>query len=191
MFTTGFSQEIPHIKTVGKTTIIDKDVYFEGKISLSTTYGDQSLSLKQIKENFNQEFHKKGLNFANLTENKTGYNAFYGYKSKGVILTFKTKNYNNFLKFLSSDVYGVQKLTYGAFVSLSDKETEIAFTKALKNARNKAEVIAKSTQQKVGKILSIDDNNLINSPMYNSVYYDRNPAEYIYQIIVTFELLNE
>jgi len=184
------AQEASTIKVIGKAIHIDNELNFEGTVSLSANYSSlpsEETSLSQMKSKYNEALKKNGLSIADLKEDQIGY-LYLGYDKEGILYHFKTPSLDKFNSFLASKSFGVHRHNYGYSIVISEKEAAIVASKAIKNAKEKAKIIAKSANKELGNIVYIEDNNIFNEKLRNSLYYDSNIGQYIYPITVTFEL---
>ena len=185
------SQETNTIKVIGQAIHIDNELNFEGSVSLSATYSSyptEAISLKELKTKYNEALKKNGLSITNLKEDPTGY-IYLRYDKDGLLYHFKTSSIDKFNNFLNSKTFGVRHLDYGYSIVISEKEASLLLAKAIKNAKNKAQLIAKAANKKLGDIVHIEDNNLINTELDQSLYYNWELGKYIYNINVTFKLM--
>lgn len=185
------AQETSTIKVIGRAIHIDYELNFEGTVSLSATYSSlpsEAISITQMKFKYNESLKKNGLSIADLKEDPIGY-LYMNSDKEGVLYHFKTPSLDKFNSFLASKSFGVYRLNYGYSILISEKEASLIASKAIKNAKEKAQTIARSVNKKLGGIVHIEDNNIFNQKLKNqSLYYDSKVGQYIYLITVTFEL---
>jgi len=176
---------------MGRTMHIDNELNFEGSVSLSATYSSypsEVISLVQMKSKYNEDLKKNGLSITDLREDKIGY-LYMGSDKEGTIYHFETPSLDKFNSFLASKSFGVYRLVSGYSIVISEDEASLAASKAIKNAKEKAQTIAKLANKELGDIVHIEDNNLVNIKLKNQpLYYDSDVGQYIYYINVTFEL---
>jgi len=192
----GLSQEKNTIEVLGRAIHIDSELTFESIVSLNNSDYSNSkevMSLDELKSRYNIALKKNGLSLTDLEEDLIGYIylRYYNYNKEGTMYHFKTTSEDKFNRFLKSKSFGFQSITYGYSMVISENEAQLVVAKAIQNAKEKAQAIAYAANKKVGDIVKVKDNNLINIRLKNQpLYYDYGfiPGRYIYDITVIFEL---
>ncbi len=190
----GKAQEKKTIKVPGRAIHIDKELTFKSTVSLNATYSSYSsdaISLKEMKSRYDDALKQNGLSLADLKEDPSGY-IYLGQDKAGTLYNFKTTSVEKFNRFLKSKSFSLQFITNGYSIVISKNEAQIVIAKAIENAKEQAKIIAEIANKKLGDILKVEDNNLINVEIKNQpIYYNLNIGEYVYDVSVIFELIDK
>ncbi|MDC6366411.1 MULTISPECIES: SIMPL domain-containing protein [Flavobacteriaceae] len=184
------AQEVTSIKVLGSARHLDETPAFYGSVTLSgaySSYPEDAMTLTQMKEKYDAALQKNGLSLDRLTENPMAY-VVLGHEKEGTVYEYKSSSLEEFIKFLDTKSWGVQRLNYGAKVTIDTQEAEKLLKKAIQNAQGKAEVIARIQGKQLGGILQITDKNEINNSQHVSMYYDQPLSSIRYDVEVTFSL---
>ncbi len=121
-----------------------------------------------------------------MNEDRFGYLTT-GFRKEGKLFVFETTSEKEYMKLLSVNLDGTQIYNrYVVYKLTSNIATKLA-KKAIENAKQKAGLVAKSTNKKIGDIITISDNN--QNKNKEVLYYDNLGDKGLYQVIVRFELL--
>jgi len=186
----GLSQKQTSIEVVGRSIHYDKTPLFKGDITLSTnfsSYPKDAISFKEMKLRYDEALKIHGLSLNKMTEDTMGYAQLY-YEKEGTLYTYKTTSVKDFQAFLSTKSFGLQSLYFGYEFTIDAQEAAFLLEEALKNAREQALIVASEIGKKVGKVISVEDKNPINTVLKKSMYYDHEIGKYPYDITVVFEL---
>ena len=175
--------EKPVKKYIAKVIVAKELIYdsHEGSSTETSATTIDALTDKYFKKLTAVNFDTKKLN-----EDKFGYLTT-GFRKEGKLFIFETTSVKEYVKLLSVNLDGIQIYNRYAVYKLStNAATEIA-KQAIENAKQKAKLVANSSNKKIGDIIVISDNNQNESK--EVLYYDNLDDKGLYQVIVRFELL--
>ncbi|WP_394750782.1 SIMPL domain-containing protein [Spongiimicrobium salis] len=156
-------------------------------ISLNNVYYEAQLTnLAELKATYLAKLEKAGIDTSTITDDALSY-ALLGYDKEGSILKYKTTSLESMKTFLSVKALDVTKSDTTLQTELNQDQMAAYAQLAIENARGKAEKIAQKIGRKVGKIMSINDNN--SAKITESLYYGSLINQREYYISVSFELL--
>ncbi len=110
----------------------------------------------------------------------------YNSDNNGTVLYFETSSKEEFANLLSIKSDGVVILYKDVVLEITNKQKEELVKNALKDAEQKANVIAKKSHKKLGKLLMIKDDNYLKA---KEALYFYTEDQKIYQLTVRYELL--
>ena len=189
------AQQQPNtIRVNAKTVYVDPEPVYKAEISLSAAYSgseNNMMSLNQMKELFKKTLEEAGLSWKNIKEHDGlfGFETM-GFKQEGVIYEYKTASVKEMKRFLNIKMPILQSLDAASSIELNSQEADKIIQMTLDKSYKKATLLAKAMKRKVGKIISISENtgSLIGKPYDTSLYYDRTPGEFYYDLMVVYEL---
>ncbi|MDY7394291.1 SIMPL domain-containing protein [Aureibaculum sp. 2210JD6-5] len=147
-------------------------------------YGNTECNtLDELKEKYFDKLKEKGIDPNKLKEQKIEYLSMY-YQREGTVYYYEATTEEEVQKVLSARVNGVTNNGLEYRMELDDALYDNLIEKALEQAEDKANRIAKKANRKVGKIAMISDNSYTYEDW---VYYS--PKDEYLRINVVFELL--
>lgn len=156
-------------------------------ISLNNIYYDApGMTFPEIKTSYMNNLSKAGISKAKISEDDLAYTIM-GYEKEGTIIAFKTTSIEELKTFLGVKSLGVSRSETTMKFTLTDEEMANYAKLAFKNAKSKAEALAKKIGRTVGKVSTISDNN--SNKVSGSLYYTNEINTRDYYISVSFELL--
>jgi uncharacterized protein YggE len=174
------------IEVVGTTTY--KRTVEQYNVTIIITedalYNNGSERFAELKETYLTRVKDSGIDTSKLKENEFQYLTT-GYVKEGTVLSFETKFKDELIKLLKIKSRGV--IIYNRYATYKPTDIEALSKKAIENARQKAEGIAKNINKKLGTIIAIEDNN--STEIREAIYEDSTVVPVNYRIIVRFELL--
>ncbi|WP_430908543.1 SIMPL domain-containing protein [Maribacter sp. 2-571] len=186
------AQEQPNtIKVSARAIHLDATPLFKATVSLSGTYSSlppEMVTLEKLKKQYKDALEAKNIAWNDLKENPNvfGYETL-RYEKEGTLYEFRTESVDKMKKFLQVKSLGVQVLNYDAIVTVDDDEITQLSKKALSNATERATAIAQAMGKQLGEVKEVEDlNNRWGEEIVSTIYYDRDPGEYIYIINVIF-----
>ncbi|MEL0652661.1 SIMPL domain-containing protein [Algibacter sp. TI.3.09] len=155
------------ISVIGETekTIIDQNytviialqqiMVYDGQVEVEAT------SLEDVTRNYIKKLNEAGIDFSRFRRNTYYELAMsYGQNRETAYYYLKTTNKDEARKIINLKASGVSVASSEVEPKkLTDKELAALSTKAIENAREKAELIAKKLNKTIGKIVSISDQN--------------------------------
>ncbi len=162
---------------------------FSAKMILSMVnvyYDAQTTNIAELKSTYMEKLAKAGIPTEQVVEKPFHY-AMLGYDKEGTVYEFKTKSIETLQKFLMVKAIGVQKNDTNLKTTLTDQQMAEYATAAYEDAKEKASMLAKKIDRKIGKATFINDSN--RNEIVESLYYGSSADTRDYQISVTFELL--
>jgi len=174
------------IEVAGTTTYKKSVEKYHATIIISEDmlYNNGSERFADLKEMYLTKVKASNIDISKFKESEFQYLTT-GYNKEGTVFNFETKSRDEFIKGLKIKSLGV--VVFSRYVSYKLVDTEVLSKKAIDNARQKAEKIAKNTNKKVGSIILIKDDNI--NEIRESIYEDNTVVPVNYQITVRFELL--
>ncbi len=164
--------------------IVSKELIYDSHTGSSTD--TLATTINTLTEKYFKKLTTTNFDTKKLKEDKFGYLTT-GFRKEGKLLVFETASEKEYMKLLSVNLDGTQIYNrYAVYKLTTNTATELA-KKAIENAKQKAQLVAKSTNRKIGEIITISDNNQNKSK--EVLYYDNLGDTGLYQVIVRFELL--
>lgn len=188
-----FAQERDLIQVLGRTSFVDPEPRYQSYIALSLDQANTdgtAENLDQLKEEFKQVLEQKGLSWDSVKEtpNTFGYETL-NYLKEGIIYEFNTASAEQMKRFMTLRMTGLSRLMSSAIIVIDMDEAKTISEKAIKNAEQKAQIIATASGRKLGKIAHIEEQySLIDEEIKTSIYFDRPGNEFFYNINVTYTL---
>ncbi len=179
------------IKVGARAVHIDAAPLFKATVALSGTYSSlpaEMVTLEKLKKQYKDALEAKGISWGNLKENPNvfGYETL-RYEKEGTLYEYRTESVEKMKKFLQTKSLGVQVLNYDSLITIDDDEITKLSQKAVANATKRATAIAQAMGKQLGEIQEVEDlNNRWGEEVVSTIYYDREPGEYIYMINVIF-----
>ncbi len=147
-------------------------------------YGNNECnSLEELKKKYFDKLKEKGIDPAQLEEKKIEYLSMY-YQREGTVYYYEAATEEEVTKILSTKVNGVTSNGLEYKVEIDNDVYDSLIEKAIHQAKDKANRIAKKVNKKVGEIAMISDNTYGHDDW---VYYS--PKDEYIRINVVFELL--
>ncbi len=147
-------------------------------------YGNTECNtLEELKKKYFDKLKEKGIDPTKLEEKKIEYLSMY-YQREGTIYYYEASTEEEVSKVLSARVNGVTNNGLEYKMEIDDAAYDSLVEKAIKQAKSKANRIAKIANKKVGEIATISDNSYGHEDW---VYYS--PKDEYVRINVVFELL--
>ncbi len=153
-------------------------------ISEDMLYNNGSEDFSELKETYLAKVKASGIDISKLKESEFQYLTT-GYNKKGTVFNFVTKDKEELIKVLRIKSLGV--IIYNRYVTYKPINIELLSKKAIENARQKADKIAKNTNKKIGTIIAIEDSNV--NEIREAIYEDSIEMSVNYQMTIRFELL--
>ncbi len=193
LFTCNLKAQEQHntIKVSARAVHIDAAPLFKATVSVSGTYSSlppEMVTLEKLKKQYKDALEAKDISWDKLKENPNvfGYETL-RYEKEGTLYEYRTESVEKMKKFLQIKSLGVQVLNYDAIITIDDDEITKLSQKALANATKRATAIAQAMGKQLGEIQEVEDlNNRWGEEVVSTIYYDREPGEYIYMINVIF-----
>lgn len=188
-----FAQQLANtIKVTARIIYIDPDPTYKATISLSnpSSYDYDYVSLAELKERFKKKVEESGLSWSSIKEHPGtfGYETM-RYNKEGALYLYETKSVEEMKRFLTIKLPILQVLDMSSAIVIDDKEVEIITQMALDKSFKQATLLAKNAKKKLGGIIALKENGaLFNKPYEVSLYYDRPPGEFYYDMEVTYEI---
>ncbi|WP_157491678.1 P-loop NTPase family protein [Maribacter thermophilus] len=188
-----FAQQLANtIKVTARIIYIDPDPTYKATISLSnpSSYDYDYVSLAELKERFKKRVEESGLSWSSIKEHPFtfGYETM-RYNKEGALYLYETKSVEEMKQFLNIKLPILQVLDMSSAIVIDDKEVEIITQMALDKSFKQATLLAKNAKKKLGGIIALKENGaLFNKPYEVSLYYDRPPGEFYYDMEVTYEI---
>jgi len=182
---TGIAQfEKPVQKYVAKLAVSEDIIYDRHNESAGDSL---ALTVDVLIDTYFKKLAAANFDPKKLVEDPFGYLTI-GFRKEGKLFTFETTSKEEYKKVLSVSLDGTQIYSKYLVYKLSTN-TEIELSKrAIENAKQKAEIITKSTNKKIGDIITISDNNNRNE-IKEVLYFDNLDEKGLYDVTVRFELL--
>jgi len=147
-------------------------------------YGNNECNtLDELKKKYFDKLKEKGIDPTKLEEKKIEYLSMY-YQREGTVYYYEATTEEEVSKILSAKVNGVTNNGLEYKTEMDDALYDSLIEKAIKQAKDKANRIAKKANKKVGEIAMISDNSYGHEDW---VYYS--PKDEYVRINVVFELL--
>lgn len=189
------AQQQPNtIKVSAKTVYVDPEPTYNAEVSLSAAYAgsdNNMMTMNQMKAHFKKTFEESGLSWESIKEHDGpfGFETM-GFKQEGVIYKYKTISVEEMKKFLNIKMPILQRQDITSSIELDPQEAEKIIQMTLDKSYKKAALLAKAMKREIGKVISISENtgSLIGKPYATSLYYDRTPGEFYYDLVVVYEL---
>ncbi|OWW26652.1 hypothetical protein [Zobellia galactanivorans] len=188
------AQQQPNtIRVSARAIYIDPDPVFKADVSLTDSYSDQSINkmqIDQMRAHFKKIIEDNGLSWNDIKEHPGtfGFETM-GYNKEGIIYQYKTKSAENMKQFLKIKSPLIQSLNMTSNIQIDDREAEKITQMAFDKSYKQASLLAKTMNKDLGNILSVQENGSVFGKQYGvSLYYDRPPGEFYYDIMVTYEL---
>ncbi|SIS39265.1 hypothetical protein SAMN05421766_101416 [Zobellia uliginosa] len=188
------AQQQPNtIKVNARVTYIDPEPVFRADISLTDSYSDQSINkmqIDQMRAHFKKLIEDNGLSWKDIKEHPGifGFETM-GYNKEGIIYQYETKSAENMRQFLKIKSPLIQSLNMTSNIHIDNNEAEKITQMAFDKSYEKASLLAKTMHKDLGDIISVQENGSVYGKQYGvSLYYDRPPGEFYYDIAVTYEL---
>ncbi|MDO6516011.1 hypothetical protein [Zobellia uliginosa] len=188
------AQQQPNtIKVNARATYIDPEPVFKADISLTDSYSDQSINkiqIDQLRAHFKKLIEENGLSWKDIKEHPGtfGFETM-GYKKEGIIYQYETKSAENMRQFLKIKSPLIQSLNTTSYIQIDKSEAEKITQMAFDKSYEQASLLAKTMNKDLGDIISVQENGSVYGKQYGvSLYYDRPPGEFYYDIVVTYEL---
>ncbi len=164
--------------------IVSKDLIYDSHADSSTD--TLATTIDVLTEKYLKKLTAANFDTKKLKEDRFGYLTA-GFRKEGKLFVFETTSKEEYMKLLSVNFDGTQVYNrYAVYKLTQDIATALA-KKAIEKAKHKAQLVAKSTNRKIGDIITISDNNRNESK--EVLYYDNVDDTGLYQVIVRFELL--
>ncbi len=154
-------------------------------VSLNNVYSHEYMTFTEVIDNYLVELAAAGITKSELSDDPLGYQLM-GYEKEGTIVSYITTSLKKLQKFLEVKVEGVIKSDVTFKLETSNSQIEKYAKAAITDAKNKAEMVAKSIGKKIGDIVHIEDSNYTSSP--EALYYGNTLGMRTYYAAVTFEL---
>ncbi|MBD1261682.1 hypothetical protein HZY62_13840 [Maribacter polysiphoniae] len=188
-----FAQQLPNtINVRARVTYIDPDPTYNAIISLSNTsnYDYDSVSLAELKERFKKSVTESGLLWDSIKEHPGtfGFETM-RYNKEGILYLYETKSVEGMKRFLNIKLPILQNLEMSSTVEIDSQEAEKITQMALDKAFKQATLLANKAKKKLGDIVALKEHGgLFDKPYQVSLYYNRPPGEFFYEIEVTYEI---
>lgn len=184
-------QEDPVIKVSGHAAHFDDATTYTALVSISTalsSYASEAIGLEELKNRYRKALNDVGIAWEELEEEPQTFGfEVLGYEQKGTIYEFSTTSSDKMRRFLAVKSFGVQRLRDQATFTIDKEESQRLIEKALANAKEKAESVARAMGKKLGPIKEIEDfNNRWGQQVENALYYDVSPSRYKCYINVVY-----
>lgn len=180
------------ISVIGETekTITDENytviialqqiMVYDGQVEVEAT------SLEDVTRNYIKKLDEAGIDFSRFRRNNYYELAMsYGQNREAAYYYLKTTNKDEARKIINLKSSGVSVASSEVeSKKLTDKELAALSVKAIENARQKAELIAKKLNKTIGEIVSISDQNT--NAQYNQSYGTKSLQPH--SVTVAFEL---
>jgi len=153
-------------------------------LSKDVLYNDELETYEGMKKKFLDKVKASQVAISKLREDEFLYLTT-GYRKQGIVFVFETASKDELIRFMRIKSLGATMHNRNVVF----KQTDIAILskKAIENARQNAEKIAKNTGQSVGEIIALVDDNTIE--IKEAIYDDNTESEIYYKLGVRFELL--
>ncbi len=189
------AQQQPNtIKVNARVVYVDPEPTFKATVSISSAFSsfdNDMMSLNQMKEHFKKTLEDNGLSWNNIKKHKGtfGFETM-GYKKEGAIYEYETSSAEAMKIFLNIKLPILYRLDATSVIELDNQEAEKITRMALEKAAKKATFLTKAMKRQLGKILSIEQDigDLVGKPFATTLYYDRIPGEFFYDVTVVYEL---
>lgn len=188
-----FAQQLPNtIKVTSRIMYIDPDPTYKATISLSnpSSYDYDYVSLTELKERFKKKVEESGLSWSSIKEHPGtfGYETM-RYNKEGALYLYETKSVEEMKQFLNIKLPILQVLDMSSAIVIDDEEAEKITQMALDKALRQARLLTQKAKKKLGSIVALKEHGgLFTKPYEVSLYYDRTPGEFFYEIEVTYEI---
>lgn len=149
--------------------------------SVASDYGETEgrKSFEDLKKSFFAKAKEAGLNESQFKEDKLAYQALQLFR-EGSLYTFTTSSRDDLLK--------AAKLANGSVINITSSrikfkpvaKDEKSYTAAFQNAKEKAAIIAKSINKKLGSVLTVGDLTPQDSEVDENYYFKPVTDRYVY-----------
>lgn len=146
---------------------------------------NENITFDKIKSDYFDKLKNSNVSITELKEDALAYTAM-GYRKKGMVYQFETTSQEKFIKLLSISFSGTnvnEKYVY--YKPLPSKQVEDLSRRAIADAKTRAEIIAKSADKKIGRILSL---NNYKEESKRGFYSTRDLTDHIFTVSVKYEL---
>ena len=189
------AQQQPNtIKVNARVVYVDPEPTFKATVSISSAFSsfdNDMMSLTQIKEHFKKTLEDNGISWNAIKEHEGtfGFETM-GYKKEGAIYEYNTSSAEAMKIFLNIRLPILYRLDATSVIELDSQEAEKITLMALEKASKKATLLTKAMKRELGKIISIEQNigDMVGKPFSTTLYYDRIPGEFFYDVSVVYEL---
>lgn len=180
------------IKVNARVTYIDPNPTYKAVVSLSNTsnYDYDSMNVTELKERFKKSVTESGLSWAGIKEHPGtfGFETM-RYNKEGILYLYETKSVEGMKRFLNIKLPILQNLEMSSTVEIDSQEAEKITQMALDKAFKQATLLANKAKKKLGDIVALKEHGgLFDKPYQVSLYYNRPPGEFFYEIEVTYEI---
>ncbi|MDY7396559.1 SIMPL domain-containing protein [Aureibaculum sp. 2210JD6-5] len=146
---------------------------------------DENITFEKIKSDYFGKLKNSNVDITKLKEDELAYTAM-GYRKKGMVYQFETTSQEKFIELLSVGFSGVNvNEKYVHYKDLSSQQVGELSSKAIADAKTRAEIIAKSAGKKIGGILSL---NNYKEESKRGFYSTRDLTDHIFSVSVRYEL---
>ncbi len=189
------AQQQPNtIKVSARVVYVDPEPTFKATVSISSAFSsfdNEMMGLVQVKEHFKKTLEDNGISWNTIKEHEGtfGFETM-GYKKEGAIYEYETSSADAMKVFLNISLPFLYRLDATSVIELDSQEVEKITQMALEKAYKKAALLTKVMKRQLGKIISIEQNigDLVGKPFATTLYYDRIPGEFFYDVTVVYEL---
>ncbi|MET6996904.1 hypothetical protein [Chitinophaga defluvii] len=156
--------------------------------AIATEYGESESkkSFDDLKKNFFAKAKEAGLDESQFKEDKMGYQALQLYR-EGSLFTFKAHSRDELLKAASLANGNIISITSTRVKFKPIVKDEKQFEAAFLNSRDKAAIIAKAINKKLGAVLMVTDFTPQESKVEESFYFKQVEDQYI-SLLINFAI---
>ena len=185
-----FGQQKPTVTVTSNVKYSKTPIKFNAKIAISigASYQKYYADLDALKKGYLQVFKDENLDISKLKEDHFTY-VMLGYKNPGTVYYLEVNSKKEFEKYMSVYFENATIILRNASEYESSKTPTELSKEALKKARQKAKVIAKSANKKLGKIIKIKNFNSNEFSTQEFYYTERKEIISNYKLEVEFEML--
>lgn len=182
-------EQQPHAIQVYGVTKIEREVeIYQIDFAIAVEYGESESkkSFEDLKKSFFAKAKEAGLNESQFKEDKMGYQALQLFREGG-LYTFQTRSRDELLK--------AARLANGTVITITGTRVkfkpvvkdEKQFEAAFLNSREKAAMIAKAINKKLGAVLTVTDLTSQESRVEESYYFKPVEDQYL-SLLVSFAI---
>ena len=174
------------IEVSGSVKLERKIVKYRAKISIEvnqSSYGDDEFSdLEEIKNQYYLALVENGID-VNKFEEDTFEFRNYNYQAEGTLLKYECTSQKEITQLLDIKIPGVYVNLIECKYVIDDSLFDTMTMAAIDDAKNRANAIASKIDRKVGNVISLKDNRILNN--YWTTF---NPYDEFFELKVVFEM---
>lgn len=184
------------IEVSSRVIYVDPEPTYKAVVSISSAFSafvEDKMTLNEMTAHFKNTLEKSGLSWENVKEHPGtfGFESM-GYPKEGIIYVYETVSVEEMKKFLNIRMPILQSLDMASWIELDALEVDKIIKMALDKNYKKATLLAKAMKREVGAIISTTENigDILSEgkPYPTTLYYNREPGEFYYDLTTVFEL---